>query len=101
MLAVAVLGLLSVAAGSPATTPPLAPTPIEQLVLAYRSGRRAEAVAAAARWSATQVKVEIGRLVADNGSRTNVEERELTRLAAAAILTESALSRVREADLSL
>jgi tetratricopeptide (TPR) repeat protein len=77
-------------------------------------------------WSAERTTLEIGRLIADDASRENADEREVMvlptldiaglgpqasrkdaeeresrRLAAAAILTESALSRLRSGDVRL
>lgn len=78
---------------------PVGQASIEELVRTYRSGRHEEAVSAATRWSAKRVALEIGQLLAEDISRENAEEREVTRLAAAAILTESALSRLRDGNL--
>jgi len=75
--------------------------PIEELVREYRSGLHERAVAAATSWSAERVTLEIGRLIVEDASLENGEEREARRLAAAAILTESALSRLRDGDLRL
>ena len=99
---------------------------IEELGRMYLSGRHEEAVSAATRWSAERVTLEIGRLLAEDAShekaverqvvvlpsldvvgldrhasRENAEARKATRRAAAAILTESALSHVRDEDLRL
>jgi tetratricopeptide (TPR) repeat protein len=80
---------------------PVGQAPIGELVWTYRSGRHEEAVSAASRWGAKRVTLEIGRLLAEDASRENVEEREVTRLAAAAILIESVLSRLRDGDLGV
>ncbi len=64
----------------------------------YRSGRHEEAVSPATRWSAERITLEIGRLLAEDARPDNAEEREVTRLAAVAILTESALIHVRKGD---
>lgn len=67
----------------------------------YRSGRHEEAVSPATRWSAERITLEIGRLLAEDARPDNAEEREMTRLAAVAILTESAVTHVRKGDSGL
>lgn len=99
---------------------------IEEVARAYRSGLHERAVAAATPWSDERITLEVGRLIAEDASREkseprevvvlptldtvglephalreSAEERELTRLAAVAVLTESALSRLRCGDLRL
>ena len=99
---------------------------IAELVRQYRSGQHDKAVAVAARWSVERITLEIGRLSAEEASRQKTEEsqvfvlpsldvvgiesdasrekaeqREVTHLAAAAIVTESALSRLRNGDTTL
>lgn len=73
--------------------------PIEELVRVYRSGLHERAVIAATLWSNERVTLEIRRLIAEDASREEAEGREVRRLAAAAILAESALSRLRDGDL--
>lgn len=76
-------------------------TSIENLVREYRSGLHERAVAAATLWSAERATLEIGRLIVEEASREDGGEREARRLAAAAILTGSSLSRLRDGDLRL
>jgi tetratricopeptide (TPR) repeat protein len=133
MRAFTVLAVTLAAGVGPArAAPPTGQAPIEErasieeLVREYRSGLHEKAVAAATRWSAERVTLEIGRLIAEDASREKTDEhevvvlptldvvglerqparektdeREVRRLAAAAILAESALSRLRNGDLQL
>jgi hypothetical protein len=123
MLTVVVLGLSFVAGGGGAGADPVGPASIEELVRMYRSGRREEAASLATRWSDEQITHEVGRLLAEDAARKKTEEREVVvlptldivgleghassekaeererrRLAAAAILEESALRRFRDGD---
>jgi tetratricopeptide (TPR) repeat protein len=101
------------------------PAPIEELVRLYRSGLHERAVVGTAGWNAERIGLEVDRLVAEEASRRKAAEREVrvlpsldvvgleregsheaaeqgeVRLTAAAILTERALSRLREADQEL
>jgi tetratricopeptide (TPR) repeat protein len=98
MLTVVILGFSFVTGGSAAQARPVGQTSIEELVRMYRSGRHEEAVSPATRWSAERITLEIGRLLAEDARPDNAEEREVTRLAAVAILTESAMIHVRKGD---
>jgi tetratricopeptide (TPR) repeat protein len=114
------------AGGSAAQARPVDQASIEELVQMYRSGRHEEAVSPATLWSAERITLEIGRLIAEEASAKKVEEREVlilpsldvaglerhasleraeqrevARLAAAAIVAESALSRLRNRDIVL
>jgi hypothetical protein len=97
--------------------------PIEELARAYRSGLHDEAVSAGTLWSDERIALEIRRLIAEDASREKAderavvvtpnldvvglerhaarekaEERERRRLAAAAVLAESALNRLHAGD---
>jgi hypothetical protein len=98
MLTVVILGFSCVAGGSAAQARPVAQASIEELVRTYRSGRHEEAVSPATRWSAERITLEIGRLLAEDARPHKAEEREVTRLAAVAILAESAVIHVRKGD---
>jgi tetratricopeptide (TPR) repeat protein len=98
MLIAVILGLSLVAGGSAAQAPPVGQASLEELAGAYRSGRHEEAVSPATLWSAEQITLEIGRLLATDARPDDAAEREATRLAAVAILTEGAIVHVRTGD---
>lgn len=98
MLTVVILGFSFVAGGSADEARPVGQASIEQLVRVYRSGRHEEAVSPATRWSAERITLEIGRLLSKNAPPDNAEEREVKRLAAVAILAESAIAHLLRGD---
>jgi len=98
------------------------PASIEELAREYRSGHYEKAISVASLWSTERTTLEVRRLIADDASRQKAaerdvvvlptldvvglerdaarerEEREVRRLAVAAILAESALNRLRDGD---
>jgi tetratricopeptide (TPR) repeat protein len=98
MLTVVILGFSFLAGGRAAPAPPVGDASLEELARTYRSGRHEEAVSPATLWSAERVTLEIGRLLARDARPDDAAEREATRLAAAAILAESAMVHVRTGD---
>jgi len=92
------LALASLAAAGPAQVDLDGPPSIEELVRAYRDGRHEQTVSRVIAWGPERMALEVGRLLDRERPADGVDDREATRLAAAAILAESAVVHAREGD---
>lgn len=92
------LALSSQAVAGPPQVGPTGPAAIEELVREYRAGRHEQAVSRVIRWGPERVAREVERLVDPDGPAEGREDREANRLAAAAMLADSAVVQAREGD---